>query len=72
VKMTPAEMRQPAGKSTRVRIRLKHSLAAGEEIHAMLPDTLERFEVALARGDLKELGARLNAQSSARVCGDDV
>jgi hypothetical protein len=44
----------------RVLIRLKHSLAADEEINAVLPDTLEEFDDALARGELRELKASLN------------
>lgn len=35
----------------RVRITLKHSLAADEEIHGVLPDTLDELEKALARSD---------------------
>lgn len=53
-KKTPAEMeRAKIAKATRSLIRLKHSLAADEEINAVLPDTLEEFEAALARGELK-------------------
>jgi hypothetical protein len=43
----------------KVRIRLKHPLPADTEIHAVLPDTLEEFEAAVARGELKELQAGL-------------
>ena len=46
--------------TTRTIIRLKHSLAADEEINAVLPDTLAEFDEALARGELKELRATLN------------
>lgn len=42
-------------KATRTLIRLKHSLAADEEINSVLPDTLEEFNEALARGTLKDL-----------------
>lgn len=60
-KKTPAEMKRAAvAKSTRTLIRLKHSLAADEEINAVLPDTLDEFEESLAKGDLKELKARLD------------
>ena len=51
-------MQQPEStKAARTRIRLKHSLAAGQEINSVLPDTLDEFEAALARGDLEELKA---------------
>ena len=51
-KRTPAEMeRHKVTKAARSLIRLKHSLAADEEINAVLPDTLEEFDDALARGD---------------------
>lgn len=55
-KKTPAEMeRARITKATRSIIRLKHSLRADEEINAVLPDTLDEFEEALARGELKGL-----------------
>jgi hypothetical protein len=41
-------------------VRLKHSLAADEEINAVMPDTLEEFDEALARGELRELKAGLD------------
>ena len=47
-------------KAARTLIRLKHSLAADEEINDVLPDTLDEFDDALARGELKELKAGLN------------
>lgn len=47
-------------KAARTLIRLKHSLAADEEINDVLPDTLDEFDNALARGELKELKAGLN------------
>jgi hypothetical protein len=51
-------MQQPQiTKATRTRIRLKHSLAADQEINSVLPDALDEFEAVLARGDLKELKA---------------
>jgi len=42
-------------KTARTLIRLKHSLAADEEINAVLPDTLSSFDAALARGEMLEL-----------------
>lgn len=45
----------------RTRIRLKHSLAAGEEINTVLPDSLAEFEEALARGGIEELRVRVKA-----------
>lgn len=55
-KKTDAELkRTQLQKTARTLIRLKHSLAADEEINAVLPDTLEQFDEALARGELKEL-----------------
>lgn len=47
-------------KATRTLIRLKHSLAADEEINRVLPDTLQEFTQALSRGELKELRANLS------------
>lgn len=59
-KKTPAELeRAKIAKATRTLIRLKHSLAADEEINAVLPDTLDEFDDALARGELRELKAGL-------------
>jgi len=60
-KKTQAELKKAQlTKAARTIIRLKHSLAADEEINAVLPDTLEEFDDALARGELKELVAELN------------
>jgi hypothetical protein len=57
----PAEMPQPdARQPNRVRIRLKHSLAAGLEINVMMPDRLEEFDAAYAQGELMELRAKLD------------
>jgi hypothetical protein len=47
-------------KATRTIIRLKHSLQADEEINAVLPDTLDEFEAALAKGELQTLKAGLS------------
>lgn len=46
-------------KAVRALVRLKHSLAADTEINTVLPDTLEEFDEALARGELKGLTADL-------------
>lgn len=53
-KKTPAELeRAKITKTVRTLVRLKHSLAADEELNAVLPDTLAEYEDALARGELK-------------------
>lgn len=58
---TPVELqRAKVAKATRSLIRLKHSLRADEEINAVLPDTLEQFDEALARGELKKLTANID------------
>lgn len=50
-KKTPAEMEKAkVTKTARTLIRLKHSLAADEEINAFLPDKLDEFDASLARG----------------------
>jgi hypothetical protein len=57
-----ADIGQPiAARRTRTVIRLKHSLPAGSEIHAVLPDTLDELEELLKRGELKRLKAKLKA-----------
>ena len=59
-KKTDVEMeRQKVTKATRTLIRLKHSLAADEEINNILPDTLDEFDDAIANGKLLELKADL-------------
>lgn len=59
-KKTAAEQeRANTAKAVRTLIRLKHSLAADTEINTVLPDTLEEFDEALARGELKGLTAGL-------------
>jgi hypothetical protein len=51
-----AEMNRAAiTKITRTMVRLKHSLAADEEINRLLPDRIDEFDAALARGELLEL-----------------
>jgi hypothetical protein len=54
------ERRRAKAAPRRVIVRLKHSLAADEEINAVMPDTLEEFDEALARGELRELKAGLD------------
>lgn len=55
-KKTPAEMEKAKiAKAARTLIRLKHSLAADEEINEVLPDTLSEFDDALNKGDLLQL-----------------
>lgn len=57
---TPGEMQRPnITKDTRTLIRLKHCLAAGEEVKALMPDSFGEFEDALERGGLEELRPRL-------------
>lgn len=48
-------MRSKVVKITRTMLRLKHSLAADEEINQVLPDRIDEFDAALARGELLEL-----------------
>jgi hypothetical protein len=58
---TEAELqRHKISKATRTLVRLKHSLAADEELNTVLPETLEMFDTALANGELKGLVAGLN------------
>lgn len=60
-KKSPAEMEKAKlTKTARSLIRLKHSLAADEELNAVLPDTLAEFDEALARGELRELRTSLD------------
>ena len=59
-KKTDAEVEKAGiAKATRALIRLKHSLAADVEINSVLPGTLEEFDEALAKGELKQLRAGL-------------
>ena len=56
LKKSQTEMeRAKAIKITRTLIRLKHSLAADEEINEVLPDRLLQFDAALQSGELLEL-----------------
>lgn len=60
-KLTEAEMeRKKILKVHRSLIRLKHSLAADEEINETVPETLEEFDAALERGELKQIGAGID------------
>lgn len=47
-------------KVSRALIRLKHSIAADEELNDVLPDRLEEFDLALQKGDLKQLDVDLD------------
>ena len=47
-------------KTVRTVVRLKHSLAADEEINDILPDKLIDFDVALQNGQLKQLRVGLD------------
>jgi arginine/lysine/ornithine decarboxylase len=67
-KKSPADLKKAQiAKATRALVRLKHSLAADEEINSILPDTLGEFDEAYANGELKELVAGLNDA----IGGDD-
>lgn len=53
IKKTPIEMeRAKIIKVTRSLIRLKHSLAADEELNNVLPDRVAEFDIALQSGQL--------------------
>ncbi len=53
---TESEMeRFKIAKATRTLLRLKHSLAADEEINEILPARIEAFDKALQSGELLEL-----------------
>ncbi len=53
---TETEMeRFKIAKATRTLLRLKHSLAADEEINTVLPARIEAFDNAIQRGELLEL-----------------
>lgn len=62
-KKSPTELeRAKLLKASRTLIRLKHSLAADEEINALLPDTLEAFDAAVAKGEQKRLTSNVVAE----------
>ncbi len=46
-------------KATRALIRLKHSLAADEELNDILPDKLNQFDVSVQQGEIKQLNIGL-------------
>lgn len=51
-----AEMeRAKIAKVARTLIRLKHSLAADEELNEILPDKLEEFDQGVLGGEIKRL-----------------
>lgn len=55
-KKSPAEMEEfKITKTIRTVVRLKHSLAADEEINDVLPDTINSFREGLQRGELLQL-----------------
>jgi hypothetical protein len=61
-KKTPAELRRAQIiKTARTLVRLKHSLAADEEINEVLPDTLEAFDNALNSGKLLAIESALDS-----------
>lgn len=47
-------------KTVRTIVRLKHSLAADEEINNILPEKLSDFDIALQSGQLKQLSIGLD------------
>lgn len=53
---SPIEMEKDrVTKITRAIVRLKHSLAADEELNEILPDRLNEFDDSLQSGELKQL-----------------
>lgn len=44
--------RAGVAKTARTLVRLKHSLAADQELNDLLPETLEEFDKAVGRGEL--------------------
>lgn len=55
-KKTKAELeRAKIAKVARTLIRLKHSLAADEELNEILPDKLEEFDQGVLGGEIKRL-----------------
>ena len=56
-KKSPSELEEyKITKTLRTVIRLKHSLAADEEINDLIPDTVHSFREALTRGELLQIG----------------
>lgn len=65
-KKTEIEMqRAKVAKVTRTLVRLKHSLAADQEINDVLPDTLSEFNAAVESGQLLELTTNLSDEIGA-------
>lgn len=52
--------RQKTAKILRGLIRLKHSIAADEELNDRLPDILQEFDEAIQAGELKTLSGSLD------------
>lgn len=60
-KKTESELeRAKVAKTARTLVRLKHSLAADEELNRVLPETLQEFDAAVTRGELKALDIDLD------------
>jgi hypothetical protein len=60
IKKSPVEMeRWKLTKATRTLVRLKHSLAADEELNDILPDKLAEFDINLQRGAIKQINIGL-------------
>lgn len=47
-------------KATRALIRLKHSLAADEELNSILPDKINEFDLSVQQGEIKQIGIELS------------
>lgn len=58
--------RQKTAKILRSLVRLKHSIAADEELNDRLPDTLAEFDTAIQVGELRTLGHSID-----RILGDN-
>lgn len=59
-RLSPVEIeRRKIEKAMRTLVRLKHSLAADEELNEVLPDKLDEFDNAVASGALLSLKAGL-------------
>jgi len=52
--------RMKLAKATRALIRLKHSLAADEELNEILPDKMNAFDAAIQQGEIKQLNIGLD------------
>jgi hypothetical protein len=52
--------RMKLAKATRALIRLKHSLAADEELNEILPDKINAFDAAIQQGEIKQLNIGLD------------